>query len=197
MPNRLRQPDELLLAHATHPEVRALDTFQVPYCWFGRDQRATHISQAAAALFLDEGAGVLEQLSRAVHRVLSDARYNIEREAFTMVMEVPVLSGQHVASIHLPKRPSEALAALAVMRPAAPPSGGGRSSDAIARLLSPREYEIANLMATGMTNREIAERVHLSLHTVRRHGEKLFEKLGVQSRTAVTRLVLEQRRSVA
>jgi len=53
--------------------------------------------------------------------------------------------------------------------------------------LSPRELEILSLMAKGLSNREIAEKVSLSTATVKGHVEGIFYKLNVDSRTeAVT-----------
>ncbi|MBB5803546.1 DNA-binding NarL/FixJ family response regulator [Saccharothrix ecbatanensis] len=48
--------------------------------------------------------------------------------------------------------------------------------------LSPREVEIARMVAAGLTNREIAEKLVLSLRTVDRHVARLFRKLGINSR---------------
>ena len=51
--------------------------------------------------------------------------------------------------------------------------------------LTVREREIAKLVAVGLTNREIAERMYLSPRTVEAHLARLFAKLGVATRTAV------------
>ncbi len=50
--------------------------------------------------------------------------------------------------------------------------------------LSPRECEVLRLVATGKSNREIAAALVLSEHTVARHLQNIFAKVGVQSRTA-------------
>lgn len=48
--------------------------------------------------------------------------------------------------------------------------------------LSPREVEIARLVAAGRTNRAIAEELFLSSRTVEQHVARLFRKLGITSR---------------
>ncbi|MBB5803364.1 DNA-binding NarL/FixJ family response regulator [Saccharothrix ecbatanensis] len=48
--------------------------------------------------------------------------------------------------------------------------------------LSPREVEIARMVAAGQTNREIAEKLFLSSRTVEHHVARLFRKLGINSR---------------
>ena len=50
--------------------------------------------------------------------------------------------------------------------------------------LTPRELEVLRLVAGGLTNRAIAERIHLSLHTVKSHVHRILEKLGVDDRAA-------------
>ena len=52
--------------------------------------------------------------------------------------------------------------------------------------LSPRELEVLRLLATGATNRAVADRLFLSERTVARHVSNIFGKLGVSSRAAAT-----------
>ena len=54
----------------------------------------------------------------------------------------------------------------------------------IARLrLSKRELEVLQLMAEGLSNLQIAERLFVSLNTIKTHSSKIFDKLEVQRRT--------------
>lgn len=54
----------------------------------------------------------------------------------------------------------------------------------IARLgISRRELDVLRLMADGLSNGEIAERLFVSLNTVKTHSSNLFEKLDVKRRT--------------
>ncbi len=59
--------------------------------------------------------------------------------------------------------------------------------------LTPREREVWALMAAGLTNPEIAERLGLSDNTVKFHVQHLFSKLGVKNRTEAA-LKFAQRR---
>jgi len=49
--------------------------------------------------------------------------------------------------------------------------------------ISPREYEVLQLMAAGLSNQEIADRLFISLNTVKTHISNLYLKLDVQRRT--------------
>jgi DNA-binding CsgD family transcriptional regulator len=60
--------------------------------------------------------------------------------------------------------------------------------------LTPQQWEIANLAAAGLTNKQIGERLFLSPRTVSTHLYQLFPKLGVTSRAAL-RDALEHRDS--
>ena len=57
--------------------------------------------------------------------------------------------------------------------------------------LSPRELEVLRLLATGRTNRAIADQLVLSERTVDRHVSNIFAKLGVSSRSAATAYAYE------
>jgi LuxR family transcriptional regulator, maltose regulon positive regulatory protein len=50
-------------------------------------------------------------------------------------------------------------------------------------LLSPREFEILRLVAQGLSNTEISQRLFLALSTVKGHNQRIFDKLQAQNRT--------------
>ena len=49
--------------------------------------------------------------------------------------------------------------------------------------ITPRELEILELIAAGLSNRELAERAHVSENTVKTHSSRVFQKLGARRRT--------------
>jgi DNA-binding NarL/FixJ family response regulator len=55
--------------------------------------------------------------------------------------------------------------------------------------LTAREREIAELVANGRTNREVAEQLVLSNKTIEAHLRNIYAKLGVRSRVELTRRV--------
>ena len=54
--------------------------------------------------------------------------------------------------------------------------------------ITKRELEILGLIADGLSNREIAERLFVSENTVKTHSSRLFEKLGAKRRTQAVQL---------
>lgn len=58
------------------------------------------------------------------------------------------------------------------------------NEDEVRRLnLSKRELEVLELMAGGLSNQEIAERLFVSLNTIKTHSAQIFEKMEVKRRT--------------
>jgi DNA-binding CsgD family transcriptional regulator len=55
--------------------------------------------------------------------------------------------------------------------------------------LTDSELKVVNLIAQGVTNRDVAEQLHLSLHTVKTHVHNAFAKLGINSRAQLTPLL--------
>lgn len=58
--------------------------------------------------------------------------------------------------------------------------------------LSPREIEVLQLVARGSGNREIGKQLHISTATVKTHLIHIFDKLGVNDRTAAVTVALEK-----
>lgn len=57
---------------------------------------------------------------------------------------------------------------------------------------SPREHEVLQLAAKGLTNKQIAYRLHLSERTVQYHLRSVFNKSGTNSRTEAVALAIQQ-----
>lgn len=61
-----------------------------------------------------------------------------------------------------------------------------------AALLSAREQDVVRWVAEGLTNREIADRLELSEHTIKNYLFRIFEKLGISNRTELILYVISQ-----
>jgi predicted ATPase/DNA-binding CsgD family transcriptional regulator len=70
--------------------------------------------------------------------------------------------------------------------------GSATAANAAASLLTRREREIAELVASGLSNREVATRLFISKRTVDAHVEHIFSKLEISSRVQLTVLLQEQ-----
>jgi len=60
------------------------------------------------------------------------------------------------------------------------------------KLLSERELQVVRCIAEGLTNREIAERLKLSQHTIKNYLFRIFDKVGVSSRVELLFMTLSQ-----
>jgi DNA-binding NarL/FixJ family response regulator len=79
----------------------------------------------------------------------------------------------------------------------AAPVGFAAAPDAEPRaLLTPRELEVLGAIGEGLTNKAIARRLEISLHTVKFHVESLFRKLGARTRTEALAKAAERRLEV-
>lgn len=84
---------------------------------------------------------------------------------------------------------------LIVRFPGTRTPGFGAVQEAEARtLLTPREAQILDAIADGLTNKAIARRLGISLHTVKFHVESVFRKLGANTRTEAVARATERRR---
>lgn len=61
-----------------------------------------------------------------------------------------------------------------------------RGADAVNRL-TPRERQVCDLVADGLSNKEVGARLHIARHTVKTHVHNVLEKLSLRSRVQVAR----------
>lgn len=83
---------------------------------------------------------------------------------------------------------------LIVGSPGARPPGFSAVEAEARALLTPREAQILDAIADGLTNKAIARRLGISLHTVKFHVESVFRKLGASTRTEAVARASERRR---
>ena len=101
------------------------------------------------------------------------------------------------ASAHQINAALAAVAAGLIVRIAgeAPAGFAAMQEHDLPSLFTPREMEVLNAIAEGLTNKMIARRLAISLHTVKFHVESLFRKLGVRTRTEALARARERRRA--
>ncbi|MFD0502627.1 response regulator transcription factor [Streptomyces chiangmaiensis] len=58
--------------------------------------------------------------------------------------------------------------------------------------LTESERKLIPLVVDGLTNRAIADRLYVSVHTVNTHMKHIFTKLGINTRVELTRLAIER-----
>jgi DNA-binding NarL/FixJ family response regulator len=66
--------------------------------------------------------------------------------------------------------------------------GGGRLEDP--KALSEREKEVLTLIVSGLANKEIADRLKLSVRTVEKHRQKIMQKLGIHKATELVKYAI-------
>ena len=86
--------------------------------------------------------------------------------------------GHPDAAIRIPARYLAKLLAVLAQESAAPDVG-----EQLSEPLSERELEVLALIASGMSNKEIAGKLFVSIVTVKTHVNNLYRKLGAHSRT--------------
>jgi predicted ATPase/DNA-binding CsgD family transcriptional regulator len=155
----------------------------------GRAERAARLFGAAQAL-RDAIPTVLFPAERADHeRDLATVRADLTDERFNRAWsEGQAMTFDQAAEYAL-------VAADPDSRTTEPPA----ADDPLSRL-TPREREVVALIARGLTNSQIAADLVLSIRTVERHIENIYDKLGVRgkaARAAVATYALESRRAEA
>jgi DNA-binding CsgD family transcriptional regulator len=85
--------------------------------------------------------------------------------------------------VHLLHRKDKASLFLVNLEPQTPLVSATERMRAAA--LSPREIDVVLAVSSGLTNREIAETLYISINTVQTHLQSIYDKLGIRNRTAL------------
>jgi DNA-binding CsgD family transcriptional regulator len=135
-------------------------------------------------------AGVIATLHRAGETVVAPA--NPMRDIAGTIDELRRAVGAIAEGLRAPEPPAGLPAAPEVaVLPARTDSESPPDLAPFPLGLSGREIEVLRLVADGLTNAQVAERLFLSPKTVSSHLGSIFGKLGVTSRAAATRFALE------
>ena len=94
----------------------------------------------------------------------------------------------------LTRKPETTVEVREVLVPVPAPAEFVRDERQVEKLgITARELEILELIAAGLSNKEIAERVHVSENTVKTHSARVFAKLGARRRTQAVQMGKEAR----
>ena len=148
---------------------------------------------------------VLRHYGRSIKQVAKSQVPSLRQVGDKTVMEVPffVRDGYYgVLAVHL-KETDEAkeaevyvtaLVAVGVMMMnSAAQDGSGQTVNVqmLSEQLTSREMDVLELLVQGCSNREISERLFISVHTVKNHITNIFQKIGVNDRSQLIALVYQ------
>ena len=133
--------------------------------------------QALACQALGDTPAALAPLARALALAEPEGYVRVFVNAGPPMARLLGEAASHAVAPDLAER---MLAAFPSTRPGSRRSGVRSDSDEV---LSSREIEVLRLIAAGLTNREIAGRLFLSLYTVKAHARSIYDKVGAHSRT--------------
>jgi ATP/maltotriose-dependent transcriptional regulator MalT len=171
---------------ATHPALGGLSYANRARAWLnavlGDHKLAAELALAAADGFSNTGFPIEEGHARAV-AARAFTSVNADADAAAELRRIKRIA-QSCESSRLARLVDRDI--NAIPRPSAPQPAEHDPYAALSR----REREVAALLATGMTNREIANQLYVTIRTVDAHVSRILRKLDVPSRAAVVGLQL-------
>jgi DNA-binding CsgD family transcriptional regulator len=153
------------------------------------------IALVVAVVFVLSVVHRSEQQARILAEEARLAREQAEREVLTAHQEGRVQGTMLTIREFAPwlgMEASSAAAAASSARASEPVPAGGSASDGQVGMLTPREREVAVLIALGRTSREIAEDLVITERTADTHADRIRAKLGLRSRAEIVAWALGQ-----
>ena len=144
----------------------------------GRFGRLAEIRALQAVCQGSSDSQALEFLAEALELAYQGGRIRLFRDLHP---RLPVLLAQGVSRGILK---DARLAAWAQRLVVSAESAPHRSQPGLVEPLSPRELEVLELVAAGLTNQQIAAQLVISIGTVKTHTSNIYQKLGVDNRTS-------------
>ena len=114
-------------------------------------------------------------------------------EAWGAVPFVALTLREHAAMLRRRGAPGDRRRASRLTAQADALAPNTRPAARVADGLSERECEVLTLLADGASNKQIAQRLHLSVHTVERHVANIYLKIGARNRAEATAFALRRR----
>jgi LuxR family maltose regulon positive regulatory protein len=172
--SRLRRQHEILLLMALAHQQAGSTAGALGYL-----QRSLELAapQGCSRVYIDEGAPLVRLLRQAVHRGIHSEFCSLLIDAIQQEQNAPQ-----------PDAGAEQAGLIEPLRPSPPPVRGldraaRKGETALVEPLSERELDVLRLLAEGCTNREISERLYISLSTVKGHVSNISSKLLAKNRT--------------
>jgi len=187
----LRRPCVHLPVTDAETTISVLEHCGLAFVVIGRDGRGVYMSPSALQFLGDSPVdSVLWQT--AVHlaaQALSGSRSQTQFRGSHIVLPGSGMCFLVARSVMYRRPPAgvTAIVAVVVLQPAPSQMDGQNDADNFG--LTKREAQVAYLVATGRSTKEIAAALSISQHTARRHTERVFAKLGVRGRVSVSLLL--------
>jgi LuxR family maltose regulon positive regulatory protein len=170
-----------LARQETEEALAALEGLEERAQAFGRMAQAIEICllKALTRQAQGESAAALEPFERSLSWAEPEGYMRLFLEAGPDV--IPLLHRAASRGLRA-KYASRLLAALGVEEQAGVPASQPPDSQPLPEPLTPRELDVLRLICDGLSNREIAECLTVTLNTVKKHSSHIYGKLGVSSR---------------
>ena len=176
-----RLADALGLAERGRLSLCVVDTLSPLHTTLGADGELAQLARRARVLLARTEFSVAAEVAALSLGVAGSCAATLEPAELARIVEVVLKGGVWVSRQALPEM-------LLLLRQAAAPKPAANANPMLERL-TPREREIAGLVAEGVANKVIAQRLGLSDLTVKAHLTAIFRKLGVPSRVKLALLL--------